>query len=218
VQGKSCFANSCFISTPGGILEVPSRALGGFGRVFSGKERPQSRGRVSSGPDTLPGHRLGDPRSAHSCGGLIGRRQEPIRKSVKDVLGDLLAGHGEAALNGPESALKYLRRTLEGQVSMPNAVKAVAYDLYAEAQAQCGRWKDCAASVSLALSFLPDLEATFPHEYRRILEGMACFERGIQACTELGDFQAALNLCDRAIALKLGEHYEAKRDSLEWAR
>jgi hypothetical protein len=148
----------------------------------------------------------------------LGKRQEPIRKSVKDVLGDLLAGHSEAALSGPESAMKYLRRTLEGQASMPNAVKAVAYDLYAEAQAQCGRWEDCAAFVNLSLSFLPDLESTFPHEYRRILEDMVCFERGIQAFTELGDFHAALNLCDRAIALKLGEHYAAKRDSLQWAR
>ena len=148
----------------------------------------------------------------------MGKRQEPIRKSVKDVLGDLLAGHREAALGGPESAMKYLRRALEGQVSMPNAVKVVAYDLYAEAQAQCGRWEDCAALVSLSLSFLPDLEAAFPHEYRSILEDMACFERGIQAFTELGDFQAALCLCDRAVALKLGDHYEAKRDSLQWAR
>jgi hypothetical protein len=146
------------------------------------------------------------------------KRQEPIRKSVKDFLGDLLAGHGEAAFEGPEFVLKYLRRTLEGQGSMPNAVKAVAYDLYAEAQAQCGQWEECAASVGLSLGYLPDLEAAFPHEYRRILEGMTCFERGIQAHTELGDFHAALNLCERAIALKLGEHYEAKRDSLEWAR
>jgi hypothetical protein len=148
----------------------------------------------------------------------MGKRQDPIRKLVKDFMGDLLAGHGEAALGGPESALKYLRRTLEGQVSMPNAVKSVAYDLYAEAQAQCGLWADCAVSVNLSLSFLPDLETAFPHEYRRMLEGMACFERGIQAYTELGDFHAALSLCERAMALKLGQHYEAKRDSLEWAR
>jgi hypothetical protein len=148
----------------------------------------------------------------------MGKRQEPVRKSVKDVLEDLLAGHREAAFGGPEAAMKYLRRTIEGQASMPNAVKVVAYDLCAEAQAQCGQWEDCAASVGLSLSHLPDLEAAFPHEYRRMLEGMACFERGIQAYTELGDFHGALNLCERAMALKLGEHYEAKRDSLEWAR
>jgi hypothetical protein len=148
----------------------------------------------------------------------MGKRQEPVRKSVKDVLADLLAGHREAAFGGPESALKYLRRTFEGQASLPNAVKAVAYDLYAEVQAQCGQWEGCAASVDLSLGYLPDLEAAFPHEYRRMLEGMTCFERGIQAYTELGNFPAALNLCERAMALKLGEHYEAKRNSLEWAQ
>jgi hypothetical protein len=149
---------------------------------------------------------------------MMGKRQEPVRKSVKDFLADLLAGHGEAAHGGPESALKYLRRAMEGQASMPNAVKAVAYDLFCEAQARCGQWADCAASVGMSLSYLPDLEAAFPHEYRRILEGMACFERGIQAHAELGDFHAALALCERAIALNLGNHYEAKRDSLDWAR
>ena len=148
----------------------------------------------------------------------MGKRQEPVRKSVKDILADLLAGHREAAFGGPESALKYLYRTFEGQASMPNAVKAVAYDLYAEAQAQCGQWEGCAASVGVSLGYLPDLEAAFPHEYRRMLEGMTCFERGIQAYTEIGNFPAALNLCERAMALKLGEHYAAKRDSLAWAQ
>ncbi len=148
----------------------------------------------------------------------MGKRQEPIRKSVKDFLRDLLAGHREAAFGGPESALKYLRRAFEGQASMPNAVKAVAYDLLAEAQAQCRLWEDCSVSVGLSLSLLPDLEAAFPHEYREMLEGMTCFERGIQAYTELGDFQAALKLCERAIALNLGGHYAAKRDSLGWAK
>jgi hypothetical protein len=148
----------------------------------------------------------------------MGKRQEPVRKSVRDFLSDLLAGHREAASGGPESALKYLRRTFEGQSSLPNAVKAVGYDLLAEAQAQCRLWEDCAVSVKLSLSFLPDLEDAFPHEYRGMLENMACFERGIQAYTEQGDFPSALNLCELAIALKLGGHYEAKRDSLEWAR
>ena len=148
----------------------------------------------------------------------MAKRIEPNRKSVKDVLENLLAGHREAAFNGPESALKFLRRTFEGQGSLPNAVKAVAYELSAEAQAQSGQWEECVVSVDLALGHLPDLEAAFPHDYRRMLEGMTCFERGIQAHSELGNFHAALDLCDRAIALDLGAHYTAKRDSLEWAR
>lgn len=148
----------------------------------------------------------------------MAKRNEPVRKSVKEVLEDLQAGHREAAFNGPESALKYLRRTFDGQGSLPNAVKAVAYDLTAEAQAQCGQWEACAQSVTQVQGYLPDLEAAFPHEYRRMLEGLSCFERGIQAHSELGDFHGALELCERAIALDLGAHYTAKRDSLEWAR
>ncbi len=148
----------------------------------------------------------------------MAKRQEPIRKSVKEILEDVLAGHREAAFNGPESALKYLRRTFEGQASLPNAVKAVAHDLSAESQAQAGQWEACAASVDRALALLPELEVAFPHEYRRMLEGMTCFERGVQAFSELGDFHAALELCERAIALDLGTHYLAKRDSLDWAR
>ena len=148
----------------------------------------------------------------------MAKRIEPTRKSVKDVLEDLQAGHREAAFSGPESALKYLRRTLEGQGSLPNAVKAVAQDLAAEALGQLGRWEEAVEACGLALERLPELEAAFPHEYRRLLEGLTCFERGIQAHSELGDFHGALELCDRAIALNLGAHYSAKRDSLEWAR
>ena len=148
----------------------------------------------------------------------MAKRNEPVRKSVKDTLEDLRAGHREAAFNGPESALKYLRRTIEGQASLPNAVKAIAYDLTADAQAQVGAWEACVESVGVAIGYLTDLEAAFPHDYRRMLVGMTCFERGIQAHSELGDFHAALELCERAIALGLGAHYTAKRDSLDWAR
>ena len=148
----------------------------------------------------------------------MAKRSEPIRKSVKEILDDLVAGHQEAAYGGPEAALKYLRRTFENQGSLPNAVKAVAHDLMADAQAQAGDWEGCAASAATALGHLPDLEAAFPHEYRRLLAGFASFERGIQAHSELGDFHGALELCERAMALGLGAHYEAKRDSLEWAR
>ncbi len=148
----------------------------------------------------------------------MAKRSEPVRKSVKDTMEDLLAGHREAAFSGPESALKYLRRTFESQASLPNAVKAFAYDLSAEAQAQCGQWEACVAAVEQVLGYLPDLEAAFPHEYRRMLEGLTCFERGIQAHSELGDFHGALELCEKAIGLGLGAHFSAKRDSLDWAR
>lgn len=148
----------------------------------------------------------------------MAKRTEYVRKSVREILDDLVAGHQEASYNGPEAAVKYLRRTFESQGSLPNAVKAMAYDFLAEAQAQTGDWAGCAESVSLVLGHLADLETAFPHEFRRILATLACFERGIQARSELGDFHGALDLCDRALALDLGAHYAAKRDSLEWAR
>lgn len=62
------------------------------------------------------------------------------------------------------------------------------------------------------------MEAEFPHAYRRMLLELTCFERGITAHSELGQFAEALELCDKAIALDLGAHYASKRDSLDWAR
>lgn len=148
----------------------------------------------------------------------MAKRSEPVRKSVKEVLEDLRNGHREAAFNGPETGLKYLRRTFEGQVNLPHAVRMVAYDLMAEAQAQTGDWEGCAASAAAAQDHLAAAEAEFPHGYRAMLEGLTCFERGIQAHSELGDFAAALALAERAVALDLGAHFQAKADSLAWAR
>lgn len=148
----------------------------------------------------------------------MAKRIERVSKSVKEVLEDLLAGHREAAFSGPEQALKYLRRTLEGQQSLPNAAKALAYDLVADSEAQLEHWEAADEAVKLALANLPALEADLGHGYRARLEAMTCFERGIQARSELGDFHGALELCERAIELNLGAHYSAKRDSLDWAR
>ena len=147
----------------------------------------------------------------------MARRPGPVRKSVKDTLDDLLAGHREAAINGPTAVVKYLRRVFEGQGSLPLAVRPVAHDRMAEAQAQLQDWEACAGSVGLAIQHLPEMAAEFPHTHREMLLEFTCFERGIQAHSQLGDFGAALALCERAVALDLGAHYEAKRDSLSWA-
>jgi len=113
--------------------------------------------------------------------------------------------------------VKYLRRVFEGQVSLPLAVRPVAYDRLAEAHAQLQNWEACAESVALAIQHLPELMAEFPHTHREMLLELTCFERGIQANSQLGNFGAALALCERAVALDLGAHYAAKRDSLSWA-
>ncbi len=148
----------------------------------------------------------------------MAKRTEPVRKSVKEILADLREGHREAALMGPTSALKYLQRTLEAHANYPCAVRTVAYDLLAEAQAQLGDWEGCAASVQSALGHLDDARAEFPHGFRAMLEALTCFERGIQAHSERGDFHAALALAEQAVALDLGDHFQAKADSFAWAR
>ncbi|HJU83282.1 MAG TPA: hypothetical protein VJ600_03655 [Holophagaceae bacterium] len=148
----------------------------------------------------------------------MAKRVEPVKKSTGDILADLRAGYREASIVGPEAALKYLDRTFEGQASLPNGVKCVGYDLTAEACGQLAKWERCAEAADRCLSLLPELEAALGHGYRAALEGLTSFERGIQAHGELGDFHRALEICDQAVSLGLGAHFEAKRDSLDWAR
>ncbi len=148
----------------------------------------------------------------------MARRIDPVRKSVKDTYDDLVAGYREASLDGPAVALKYLDRTLQGQQSLPNAVKFFAYDRVAEAAAQAGLWERCAAAVEDAFPYLPAAEADLRAELRQSLPTLALWERGIAARMELGDFAGALALCDDAVERGLGAHFAAKRDSLAWAR
>jgi hypothetical protein len=148
----------------------------------------------------------------------MSKRVEPVRKSVRDSYSDLLAGHREAALFGPESALKYLDRTLTAQHSLPNAVKCFAYDRVAEAAAQLGLWQRCAEAVAAGLEYLQAAHDDLGAELRRAKPTMALWERGITARMELGDAAGALALCEDAIARHLGAHFAAKRDSLNWAR
>ena len=148
----------------------------------------------------------------------MSKRNEPVRKTVKEILADLLAGHREAAFNGPVTAQKYLARTLAGQQSLPNAVKAVAFDLLAEARAQLQDWEGVLEAVTGFLKYLPEMEEGLGHGYREALVGTTALERGVQARSERGEFHEALELSEIAIGLNLGAHWTAKRDSLDWAR
>ena len=147
----------------------------------------------------------------------MAKRLEPVKKSVKEIMEDLQAGYREAAIAGPAPALKYLTRTMEGQHSLPNAVKAIAYDLLAETRAQLQDWAGVESALQGFLKHLPDLEEGLGHGYRKALEASTALERGVQARTEAADFPGALALCDQAIQLELGAHWRAKRDSLSWA-
>ncbi len=148
----------------------------------------------------------------------MAKRLEPVKKSTLDILADLRGGFREASIVGPEAALKYLDRTFEGQSSLPNGAKCVGYDLTAEACARLQRWERCAEAAERSLGLLEELEAALGHGYRAALESLTCFERGIQAHGELGDFHRALEICELAVKLDLGAHFVAKRDSLDWAR
>lgn len=148
----------------------------------------------------------------------MARRPEPVKKTTPEILQDLRDGFREADIVGPAQALKFLERTQESQHSLPNAVKCFLYDLLADTRARLGDWEGCDAAVKGALANLAAAEADLGAELKRSLPAMACFERGIQARTELGDFHGALELCDEAVRRGLGAHFEAKRDSLDWAR
>ena len=148
----------------------------------------------------------------------MAKRQEPIRKTAREMLDDLRSGHREASVSGPAAALKYLLRTLEGQQSLPNGVKAVVWDLVASERAALGDWAGVDEAVRTFLGYLPAMEEALGHGFRAALLATTALERGVQARSELGDFPGALDLCDRAIALDLGAHWEAKRESLDWAR
>jgi len=148
----------------------------------------------------------------------MARRLEPVKKTVSGILEDLRGGYREAGIAGPVPALKYLTRTMEGQHSLPNAVKAVAYDLLAETRAQLQDWPGVETAVQGFLKHLPDLEEALGHGYRQALEATTALERGVQARSEALDFAGALALCDLAISLDLGAHWRAKRDNLDWAR
>ncbi len=148
----------------------------------------------------------------------MARRPEPVKKTTPEILQDLRDGHREADIVGPAQALKFLERTQESQHSLPNAVKCFLFDLLADTRARLGDWEGCEVAVQGALANLAAAEADLGAELKRSLPTMALFERGIQARTELGDFHGALELCDEAVRRGLGAHFEAKRDSLDWAR
>ena len=148
----------------------------------------------------------------------MSKRQEPIRKTIKEMLEDLREGHREAASNGPATALKYLIRTLEGQQSLPNGIKAVVWDLVASSRSALEDWTGVDQAVRAFLANLPAMEEALGHGFRTALLATTVLERGVQARSELGDFPGALDLCDKAIAMNLGAHWESKRESLDWAR
>lgn len=142
-------------------------------------------------------------------------RKEPVRKTPAEILADLMEGHGEALLNSPEKARKYLLNFIGRANSIPNAVKFFLYDLLAEDAFQCGDIEACRSAVSTAVDYLPVARDEMSYGFRQYLPLIRLFERGIALAIDEGEFERALELCDQAIKVGMGKAYEAKRASIE---
>lgn len=148
----------------------------------------------------------------------MSRHLVPVKKKPLEILADLRDGVRQAAISGPESAVRFLERTLTSQHSLPNGVKFFAWDLFAEYCHQTGDAARCETAVKNALERWGDAMAEFPLEVKKSLPELKFLERGIAVRSAAGDFVGALALCDFAVEHGCGAHYEAKRDSLSWAR
>lgn len=145
----------------------------------------------------------------------MSERKEPIRKTPSEILADLMAGHAEALSGGHEKARKYLLSFVGRANSIPNAVKFFLYDLMAEDAFRCGDIEGCRDAVGVAEGYLEVARDEAPQAFRAYLPSIRLFERGIGLAIDEGEYERALSLCDRAIALGMGRAYEAKRASIE---
>lgn len=142
-------------------------------------------------------------------------RTTPIRKTPIEILADLVDGHAEALLGGPEKGKKYLLKFFERNTSLPNAVKFFLYDLLADDAYLSGDFEACRTAVGRACDYLPAAREETAQRFREYSSAIRTFERGIALAIDDGEFDQAVALCDQAIALGLGKVYAAKRASIE---
>ena len=142
-------------------------------------------------------------------------RRAPIHKSPAEILTDLIAGHSEAMLDGPEKGKKYLLNFYERNNSIPNAVKFFLYDLLAEDAYRSDDLETCRTAIARASDYLPAAQAETPRNFREYGPSIRIFELGISLAVDEGEFEKALALCDEAGTLGLGKVYAAKRASIE---
>jgi hypothetical protein len=142
-------------------------------------------------------------------------RRPPIRKSPTEILDDVMNGHREALMAGAETAKKYLLKFRERNDSLPNAVKFFLYDLLAEDAYQADDVETCRTAVAESGKYLAAAQADLAQRFRDYSPSIRMFERGIALAIDDGDLEAALALCDAAIALGFDRVYAAKRASIE---
>jgi hypothetical protein len=142
-------------------------------------------------------------------------RTPPIRKTPAEILNDLLDGHHEALHGGPARGRKYLLSFIERASSIPNAVKFFLYDLLAEDASRSDDLDTCRTAVAKASDYLPVAQQELAQPFRAYAAAIRFPELGIGMALDDGDFDKALALCDKAVALGLGGSYVAKRASIE---
>lgn len=144
----------------------------------------------------------------------MAKRVEAVRKRTTDVVSDLLTGHRQAGFDGPQAARKYLERVLSGQQSLANAAKFFAYDLLCDACAQTDAPERAWEAVEMARQYVEIAQEESPKEWKDYFAQIRLYEVGVALCADDGRFEIALELCEEAIALGLGRHYEQKAASL----
>ena len=142
-------------------------------------------------------------------------RIAPIRKNTSEILNDLVHGHRDAQLCGADKGKKYLLNFIERANSIPNAVKFFLYDLLAEDAFRTGDVETCRAAVSRAAEYLEAAQEETPQQFREYGGAIRFLELGIGLAIDEGEFEQALALCDKALALGLGKAYASKRASIE---
>lgn len=144
----------------------------------------------------------------------MSRRTEPSRKRPLEVLADLLDGHREAAIRGPDAARKYLERVQSENKSLPNASKFFLYDLMADALLKLERGAEAGEAAATARGYIAEAQADAPRQWKDYHPTMRSFEVGIAVASDEGRFEEALALCEEAVKLGLGRVYESKADSI----
>lgn len=145
----------------------------------------------------------------------MSERITPVHKTPVEILTGLIEGHNEALYDGAEKGKKYLLNFAERNNSIPNAVKFYLYDLLVEDAYQSGDLDTCRMALARAADYLPAAREETLQRFREYSPSIRMFERGISLAIDDGEFEAALKLCDEAIALGFGKIYSGKKASIE---
>jgi hypothetical protein len=144
----------------------------------------------------------------------MARRTDTCSKRTPEILQDVLSGHQEAARNGPDHARRYLESALGHNKSMPNAVKFFVYDQLAGACAELDLDERRDEALALAWQYTTEAQEDTERAFRAYLPTAKLFDVGVRAALDLGDVEAAVLWCERAVGLGLGAAFERKAEGL----